>query len=636
MNLISSYLLGILQKNIEADAPSPSKGSASKTGPFKGDLVPGKIIEGRVIGARNGFSEIDTDQGVLRARGELSVPRQSRVRLRVLDRENPPRVKVESWEAPAGQSATKAKALLARSKVNLSRLFALTKDGALPDFNGLFKEMDVSPQMKKAMSFWLGFFKPQKTQDAHLVKLASSLSKKALSGLIDEILEKQINGKIHLEQNGVKTTQAEKGISSAFFGPSVGASQKGEKAQGFSFEKQNQEVPVFDEKEPKDGIHEDKNPGRIWDNESLETAPKSKSKIIFGNDRQDLSKMPSSAKEATFLRKTGLLQENAAPEADSNKKTQDEFGKGLLSSDSKGDGEHILNVQQDKGRLVNEKAASLGRLGADEKATQTSKALAEHGLSKRTFEVSGTFSGKKLASRVRAKFQKDQAEATPFKTEGPKTWDAEERPKDVIQQASLLKEEKALDHMEETYGKKAYSEGQVSKNPAEQHPDLLSTSSSAKEHNIHSVLKGLSQQLGLSHEIQTHFAEKGMNLFALPFFLPDFQGVGQWMFWKDEEGSQDLEKAEAVSHLVFDLCLRNLGQLDIHVLKRDDTVSVFIWAGDDKVKEIRKGVSYLVERLRGVSFNIGDVVVEPRGAGQEDATASALSMMEPSRLHIVT
>ncbi len=629
MNLISSYLLGILQKNIEADAASssssPSKGSVLRTGQFKGDLVPGKIIEGRVIGVRQGFSEIDTDQGILRARGALSVPRQSKVRLRVLDSENPPKVKVESWEESAGQSATKAKALLARSKVNLSRLFTLTKDAKIPDINSLFREMDVNPQMKKAVSFWLGFLKPQKTPDADLIKFASFLSQKALSGLIDEILENQIDDNVHLEQNGVKTDQAEKGIPATFLGPSVASSQKGEKAQRFLLEKQNQEVSVFEEKESIDGVHEDKNSGRISDTASLETAPKDKGKIIFGNDSQDLSRMSSlKEKEAAFLRKTGLLQKNAASEASYHKKTQDQLGKGLLVRESKGDEEHTLNVQQDKGGLVNEKAA------------ETSNALVEHSSPKRMLEVSVRLSEKKFASGVMGKFKMDQTEEASFEPQGPKAGDADGKPKYIIQQTSLFKDGKSVDHIHETYSKRAYAEDKISKNPAEQPPDFLSTSSSAKEHNTHSLLKGFSQQLGLSHEIQTHFAEKGLNLFALPFFLPDFQGVGQWMFWKDCEGSQDSEKAEAVSHLVFDLSLRNLGQLDIHVLKRDDVVSVFIWAEDDKVKEIRKGVSYLVERLRGVSFQIGDVVVEARGGSQEDATAAALAGMEPSRLHIVT
>ena len=151
---------------------------------------------------------------------------------------------------------------------------------------------------------------------------------------------------------------------------------------------------------------------------------------------------------------------------------------------------------------------------------------------------------------------------------------------------------------------------------------------------VHQFARAFLDQLDISQHLQMQLAQKGMELFIMPFFLSHFQGAGQWMFWKEAE-PEKTDKGTEVSHLVFDLSLKNLGELDIHLLKRDESLSVYIRAEEDKVQVVRKGLFELSQALKGAGFKIADMEVAPRLQGAD--TISDIFLEEgPSGLHIVT
>jgi len=155
-----------------------------------------------------------------------------------------------------------------------------------------------------------------------------------------------------------------------------------------------------------------------------------------------------------------------------------------------------------------------------------------------------------------------------------------------------------------------------------------------KDAAVHQFARAFLDQLDISQHLQMQLAQKGMELFIMPFFLSHFQGAGQWMFWKETEPEKG-DKGAKVSHLVFDLSLKNLGQLDIHLLKRDESLSVYIRAEEDKVQVVRKGLFELSQALKGAGFKIADMEVGQRLEGAD--TISDIFLEDgPSGLHIVT
>ena len=151
-----------------------------------------------------------------------------------------------------------------------------------------------------------------------------------------------------------------------------------------------------------------------------------------------------------------------------------------------------------------------------------------------------------------------------------------------------------------------------------------------------SFLKGFSKQLELSQQIQMHFHEKGTDFLMLPFFFSGFEGIGQWIFWKEKPNKIE-GLGDEIHHLIFDLTLKNLGKLNIHLLKKEKDIIIQIYSPKEHSSFIRSNVKTLCEKLKGLNFKIKNIEVFDADEATDQAFSSMLKeSTSSSQFHIVT
>ncbi len=155
----------------------------------------------------------------------------------------------------------------------------------------------------------------------------------------------------------------------------------------------------------------------------------------------------------------------------------------------------------------------------------------------------------------------------------------------------------------------------------------------------HAVVREFSNHVELSAQLQHHLLrETGLNLFVFPFLFASMEGTGQWSFWREEDDESSRGEGQAASyHIAFDLYLRNMGQLNIHLFKQDENLNLFLAAEKKALPVIRQGLSDLSGRIRALGFRFENITC----TALEDGSGSPVSPAIPgsdraSRFHLVT
>ncbi len=153
------------------------------------------------------------------------------------------------------------------------------------------------------------------------------------------------------------------------------------------------------------------------------------------------------------------------------------------------------------------------------------------------------------------------------------------------------------------------------------------------------VVREFSGHLELATQLHQHvLKETGLNLFIFPFLFADLEGAGQWSFWKEgEPESAEKESGAPAYHLAFDLYLKNLGQLNIHLLKEGDRLNLFLAAERDVLPAVRQGLSDIAARIKALGFQFESITCSPleEGAGPS-VSPRLLNSDQGTRFHLVT
>ncbi len=155
----------------------------------------------------------------------------------------------------------------------------------------------------------------------------------------------------------------------------------------------------------------------------------------------------------------------------------------------------------------------------------------------------------------------------------------------------------------------------------------------------HAVFREFSSHVELASQLQHHvLKEAGLNIFIFPFLFADLEGAGQWGFWKEQNkasGEKNPETSEY--HLVFDLYLKRLGQLNIHLLKKEDNLSLLLAAEKDKLPVIRQGLSEVSTRIKALGFRFESITCLPLEKGSGALVSSFfMDSDRDTRFHLVT
>ncbi len=629
MNLISAYLYGILQKSIDGTAnKSSSKGAVESSDTQLEsqltNLSSGQVIEGKVQAKTRDLTFIDTEQGVLKAKGALNIPKGAKVRLKVLEPGYPAKVKVESWKNESQPPASKVQGLLAQSKANLSRLgLMLRQDEFSKALGSQISGQGQNPKEAISKEPLTRLFAPfevgentssEKVMEA--VRLSPGLSKviQKIVGAVENSAEKGGEGSpLKDKLPNMEVTKEPESKGQPFTNKGFDASSFKDAPSNISNHKitsQNGKPGViqdFSEQDAKKVVKsnvsltdkgESKNGPIFRDSTPLEKTQVVKEVVKEEGLQQTVLPKTGKANEATF--KVAQEQHQDPSSAADTVKPKITFVK-----------EQVLREQGvESGEEVSKK---------DVPQSTKSQTVIASKISEPTRQIIDVYApDKEIKESPKSAFEpqmKDELQSS----------ETTKRPFNKLQ---LNGEEQAI----ERHGKHSCVTD-FEKGGQQSETSTLSTSS--KDH-AHSFLKGLATQLELSHEIHTHFAQKGMDLFVIPFFFSQFQGVGQWIFWQEKDAAQIDKEEGAISHLVFDLNLKNLGKLDIHLLKKEQVITVCILAEDDKVSMVRHGLVELAQELKAAGFKMGHLEVKAASEADGDPVSEAVPIVDIQGFHVVT
>jgi hypothetical protein len=120
----------------------------------------------------------------------------------------------------------------------------------------------------------------------------------------------------------------------------------------------------------------------------------------------------------------------------------------------------------------------------------------------------------------------------------------------------------------------------------------------------HFVLREFVNHLEITDQVQQQvLRDLGIGLLVMPFLFANVEGAGQWIFWREnEDGRQGPADKQEDYHITFDLFLRRLGQIEIHLFKYGKKLNLLLSARRDVLPVIRGGLFELNSRIKTIGF----------------------------------
>ncbi len=655
MNPISSYLLGILQKNISS-AESAAKTQTDSGKALARRLEPGQLLSGVVRSRTGDITLVDTDAGAIRAKGDLNVPEGAFVRLRVMERGNPAKVKVESWQpGESQQDANRLKTLAAATKINLETLKRADSSLKRAAASSLASSGESMPQEEIALKVRNMFevgpdVGPRQVMDA--LRLSSGPAAKFIKGLLSKMsnLAKEEDVKTPINQQADSNNglgRALEGTTSqngkTIFDREGALNLNPEKADASSAAKVKAgisgQVPLLEKRETE---------GRKI-TEGQEAAEKGQNSLK--PQKVDAEGLKSMASEKSSPMVEAAKKEQSEMQASQLSKHQARLDEALgekrpqkdLSAFSDGKGQRDTLSESNYSQA--NKKAGLG-IGAGKDAFQetvSQKEFSNKVLKGNADDLIGSSGKEKNGRNLKADLASNRLDSSSssFQSKtGEKAVSPGSQPQGPPFEASSENSLHAQEHDSQLLRNQGHRQSYDGKDAFSPSSDGSKESASSRlsdagHQSGHAFLKGLSSQLETGFELHSHLVEKGMNLFLIPVFLSQFQGVGQWSYWS-EDGSQEGDSNTSTEHLYFDLNLSNLGQMEIHLSKIDSHLYLYLSAQEEKLPVIKDSLASLVEGLKGAGFKIGHIEVTSLEEGFSSSLADAVSAQDDSGLHIVT
>ncbi len=627
MSIGFSYFLEILQKNLssvnDTETVCPSDKITYRSDPFKEKLLPGQIVEGKVRAKANNMTFIETDQGLLKAKGNIDVPKGAFVKLKVIEGGYPAKVKVESWKSERQHVASKINQLLAKSKVNLSRLEFMVEN---IDFEGL-NSIDTAnaPFSKVGLQKLFaiigagGEIDEQRVMDT--VRLLPVLPK-VIKGLVPQAESKDSSGPF--QNNSDLNTPIKGETAGPLSGPCI-----------LDDAKTILKKAAIDTKPLKSPL----------ETTALKNLLGSRPSAVSQGQVVDATHNGMAANKSRIY---AISQEDAGGSYDRFGFMEEANNKGIRTdyscSDKKVDSK--MSHEQDINTAFSKKDSKPSLL--KQKVQNESEIVQRPRIQGVPFRLNEP----EVKTNSKLLFENTIKDAGDLDTlvddicslKGEKGASSEGRGSHVVKSSTEGQAEQ--DDLTARLSAASRDSGLIAKGgKADGFGDRPSDQSVVHRSEVHtqencepvqSFLKGLATQLELAQEIHGHLFHKGIDFLLVPFLFSQFHGVGQWVFWQEEAPNKDGRVKGQTYHLFFDLSLKNLGKLDIHLFKRGDILFISVWAEEDKVQAIRLALSDLASALKAAGFQLGDIEVSARGDTASDSWDNTLSIIGVDGLHIVT
>lgn len=174
-------------------------------------------------------------------------------------------------------------------------------------------------------------------------------------------------------------------------------------------------------------------------------------------------------------------------------------------------------------------------------------------------------------------------------------------------------------------------------NTAEDATFTTSTQERALTPSSENGIKQLISNAGMLSQYQQHVEQQsGAHFFIFPFWLQSGQGYGHWSWWR-EEGKEQGHSVKEISHLAFDLELKNLGQVNVHLVMEGKNINFYATARESILHFLRKGVPDIKEVMDNLGFRLKAVDIFPLEESITNGIGDPIgSISSSNNLHIVT
>ncbi len=121
--------------------------------------------------------------------------------------------------------------------------------------------------------------------------------------------------------------------------------------------------------------------------------------------------------------------------------------------------------------------------------------------------------------------------------------------------------------------------------------------------SISQNIETLSNHFKILTNLLIQLNQTGIPFLLIPLWFNKSEGFGHLAYWKDDESNT--EKTEDIQHLFFDLTLKKLGNIKIHVfIKSNTNLELIMWAPKPTLDIFRKEGLSLQRSLNNQGFNI--------------------------------
>ncbi len=639
--MIPPFLLSILKGQLQ-DVFLDGKATSSVPGKGLSDVKQGDIIEGRIVGHKAGINFLDCNGERLKVRSQVELPIGAKVRLRVSNPSTPVEVKLEALVEDGGKERLQqSEKEMARLEASFSRIKGLV--GRFPAMGPEGEELSSNANSNRGIDSVLKALGISGTTDSDDIKALALLQQKGMGRLLRSVADSagiDVGSEIQ-EKDGV-------GLSGGMF--SAKASRRGiTEAHGNATsekvraEAKKAEGPpaILRARRMSGSVEQGQDSGGAEIGESFLDQGVKDAKAV-GPDKALQAQMQGIAEEE------GLVFEkdskaDASPSAFSKKEVGTQAPKHGSTGRAKGDG---AILQEASTKTPDSKGPRLDDANQTAKAQEKALAPDSNGPLKTYLPKSEPIDD---TQQVFLKIQKQGARDQSFQpaqddekalaaqslvkdADATQRAPLDSRPQHNIQHAKIGQEPSPF-HLgtEKHEGSK--------QGPVEQHGQAALTRHSSSAKDMDGVLiREFSNHVDVANQIQHHvFKETGQQLFIFPLLFTGLEGAGQWSFWKEqEEGHSDMGGQDTY-HITFDLYMKSLGQLNIHILQKEERLSLYIGAEKERLPVVREGLSDVIGRIKALGYRFETINCYCLEEEQIQAVSSMpLDQGEASRFHLIT
>ncbi len=137
-------------------------------------------------------------------------------------------------------------------------------------------------------------------------------------------------------------------------------------------------------------------------------------------------------------------------------------------------------------------------------------------------------------------------------------------------------------------------------------------------------LKALASYLDSVQQYHSQFSQNDIPFLLIPVWFKQNEGNGNLAWWK-EEGTVDLGGLHQAQHLFFDLDLKALGPVKVHIVSQAKALLVTVWAREKVLNHFRACMESLSSSLGSLGFRVQSIDLLPLETVAPEAAGPSVS-----------